>query len=152
MYTVEKPLDEHLGEILGAVEAILNDARAAGQRLEDVLAINRGDRVISSQLTPPALWIFPGPDVIEPSGGQATIHRFEIIIVGVVAGLEPAEGFAAASNLAARAYGELLRDKTWRSTVHEVKPVRFDPATERFQSKQLYAASAVLNGIVRRRE
>jgi hypothetical protein len=152
MYTVEKSMAEHWDEILTAVEGMLADARGAGQPLADVRCINRGDRALLNEIEPPTLWIFPGADTIEPSGGQASIHTFEIIIVGVVGGLEPREGFAAASNLTARAYDVLLTDRSWRGSVNEARPVRFDPASERFRSKQLYAATAVFAGKVRRRE
>lgn len=149
MNTVETSLAQHFDEIVTAVEALLEDARAG--TLSDVTNINRGDRALVNEIEPPVLWIFPGGDTIDQSGGQATVHNIEIVIVAVVGGVDPRAGFAAASNLAARAYDVLLSDRTWRNTVHDVIPVRFDPATERFRSKALYAAAAVFSGRVRRR-
>lgn len=152
MYTVTGTLAQHIAQIMEAVEGILNDARADGQVLQDVQSVVRGDRIVAEQVKTPGLWIYPGADLIEPSGGAATIHNVELIVVAVVQGYDPRVGAEAATDLAARAYDVLLADRTWRGTVHEVRPVRFDPSAERFRSKQLYAATAVLTGRVRRRE
>jgi len=153
MRTVESSLAEHAEQIITAALGLLEAQRAAPDgTIQDVKNIIRGDRTTTGKLPPPALWVFPGPDMIQTAGGHSSIHNFEVIVAAVVQHQDPAEGHKEATNLAARAYDILLSDKTWNNTVHTVIPVRFDPSYEKAQSANLYWAAAVVNGVVRRRD
>ncbi|NPV70291.1 MAG: hypothetical protein HPY55_06555 [Firmicutes bacterium] len=152
MQTVETPLDQHLEQIIQAILDRLEAARQAGGALSDVLHIVRGDRVRTSKVRPPSLWVFPSPDNIESAGGTTNVHKIEYIIVALVSNTDPEEGQKAANNLAARAYTVLLEDRLLGNTVHDFKPARFDQSYGDQLSENTFAAAAVFNAIVRRRE
>lgn len=153
MFTVDTSLAEHAEQIITALLNLLEGQRTPPSgTLQDVKSIIRGDRTTPGKLPPPALWVFPGPDMIQPAGGHANIHNFEFIVAAVVQHSDPEEGHKAATNLAARAYDVLLLDKSWNNTVHTVVPVRFDPSYEKGNAANLYWAAVVVNGIVRRRD
>jgi hypothetical protein len=152
MKTVETSLASHVSQILQAVVDILEGELAEGKDLEEVNAVIRGDRARTGRVKPPVLWVFPGIDTIETSGGQANIHSFEVIVAALVESIDPDKGHAGATDLAARAYDILMADRTWNNTVHDVKPVRFDPSFERAKGPNIYWAAAVLQGRVRRRD
>lgn len=151
MQTVDTPLYQHLEEIAQAVLAKLEAARVEGQALADVVNIVRGDRARTDKVRTPALWVFPGPDNIEAAGGQTNDHKIEYIVVALVSDKDPEAGHAAANDLAGRAYTVLLADKTLGGTVHGLRPVRFEQSYGEW-SAQVFAAAAVFNAIVRRRE
>lgn len=152
MLTRDDPLHEHYEAILTAVETLLAAAAQPAGLLSDITGTLRGDRAQISKIKPPCLWIFPGPDIITPAGGQANIHNVEVIVVAMVQSVNPEVGPKQASDLAGRAYTILMQDRTWGGTVHAVQAKMFEPSNDRFKSTQIYAAAAALVGQVRRRE
>jgi hypothetical protein len=151
MQHVVTPLNEHLEQIVQALLAKLEHARAAGGPLEDVLNIVCGDRTRTDKVRPPSLWVFPGIDNITPCGGQTNEHRIEYIVVGIVMSKDPVAGRAAANDLAGRAYGVLMADKTLGGTVHALRPTGFQQSYGEW-SAEVFAAAAVFEAVVRRRE
>lgn len=152
MEHVETPFSEHLESIIQALLNTLEAAKEPGLTLQDVVNIVRGDRVTTGKIRTPALWIFPGPDLIEPAGGRTNDHKLEYIIVAITAGKDPEAGLRSANDLAARAYGVLIADRTLSGTVHDLRPVRFEQSYNGDWAAEIYTAAAVLNAVVRRRE
>lgn len=153
--TFSQSMATQINGILAAVDSLLQAAAGEGEALEGLVSsINRGDRARLADIRPPALWIFPGSDVIQPSGGVANEHAFDIVLVAIVQGRDPGEALAANITLLGTAYDVLLADPTWSGNVHAVRPTRFDPAADRFvqAQRQLYAATAVFQARFRRRE
>lgn len=152
MRTVETPLDQHFAAIMDAAEQLLRTAMLPGGALQDVTGLVRGDRALTGQVQPPLLWLMEGVDQIEPSGGSATVHNFEVVVAGLVVNNDPEAGRKAAANLAARAYEVLLADRTWNSTLHQAVPRRFEPAQRMDGANNAFWAAAIFSAQVRRHD
>ena len=150
MRTVQTPLDQHFAQIMDAAEQLLRAAMVPGGTLQDVTDVVRGDRANVGQLRPPLLWLMEGVDQIEPSGGSGNYHNLEVVVAALIADNDPEAGRKAAANLAARAYGVMLKDRSWSGTLHQAIPRRFEPAQRMDGAKNTFWAAAIFSAQVRR--
>lgn len=139
-------LNEALEQCLTAIVERLENAAGEGQPLGKVRNVIRGDR---SRPNPeaPALWV-RGLTATPTHEQRSMAEKWqaEYIIIAIVKSMKPEEGYQQATELAAKARTEVLKDRTLgkRDFVQDVRSGQFEQSGPDMQNDTLFAATAVI--------
>jgi len=114
-----------------------------------------GDRVRTSSLKPPAIWIFQDDSPISHAGSAlAEEWTYNYVVAALVLNTDPEKGMEEAEDLAARATAALVADRTLSGAVRDTVRTRYLPgyATNVAKGPQLHWAAFAMESKFRHRE
>jgi len=139
-------LDEALDGIMTGIVDLITNATGEEGALQGVETVVRGDRSRPAPVTP-AVWVrgmTASCDHTQRSYAEKWV--IDVLILGIVKNDEPEQGYKKATELAAKARSEVLKDRCLgnRKYVQDVRSGNFEMGGPDLQNETLFAATAIV--------
>lgn len=131
----------------------LESERTETGLLHDVSAIVYGDRTDATNIDEqPTVWIIPAAHAVDLVSGHTAIHDFTFDFISMLMDYDSATGKDRAEDVSARVYDALVKNRSSNSTIFDVRPLVYNPASEAVDNSNIYFASVQLAFRIQRRE
>lgn len=138
-------LNERLTAIENAVYEIVSDIDYSiiDEDLSDI-NLQKGKKERGTKLKPPLMAVyFNNADIDNESSSIRNNWSYELFIIGMVVGRDTDKMRKLSTEMTALAMEELLKDRSLKQTVGELRPIGFIPGDERFEiGDNVYASLA----------